>query len=256
MAGKIKKDVIGVCMSMSLLLFQASASAQKESSFFNTPIGMETLSLLSDIITSPMMFFRDLHIDTEDMTPTPANRYVTIKTNFSPALLPFIIGNVNVKAKILPEKYLTPQVDLSGNLSSILLLNILSTVIKDFSSSSLFYSIGSIFAKTVAYKTRLFFGGEYSSTDVYFKLPQPLTIAEGLPAIDTIAGRVYDFTLFSGIEFKRKEGKYLVAQLGYSLRYRKMFSKIMLSGVTELGICIYPESPIVFHPVFNMQVKF
>jgi len=256
MIEKVKRSVILACIPLFLFKVSVSAQQQEESSFLNTPAVREALSLLSDILVSPMVFFRDLHIDAEDMTPTRADKYVTIKTNLLPALLPFVIGNVNVKAKILPERYLVPQVDLSGNLSSVVLLNILSMVMKDFSSSSLFYSVGPIFTKTVYYKIRLFFGGEYSSTAVFFKLPQPLTIAEGVPTIDTVQGNVYDVSLFSGIEFKRKEGKYLIAQFGYSVRYRKMFSKIMLSGVTELGICIYPESPIVFHPVFNLQVKF
>ena len=82
------------------------------------------------------------------------------------------------------------------------------------------------------------------------------SIAFGTKVNSFNTGFKYDF-LMAGIETPKGINKFWSIQLNYGLKTQTFSSKVSWYGkVFELGLNIYPEGVLVFHPVWNFHLNF
>lgn len=223
--------------------------------FLTTPLGKEVVNLGLRFLDNPGDFVFNLHSDNIDFTPVVENRRGTIRTNFYPTVLPTTWVNLNLKLKVLSDGGYSPwipQVDILGQYGRMLAIDIASNMIAQSSTESVKpasfdYTIGLIFTKAVQQNTRLYLGVNYSNATLNIKLDKPIEFSEFRLSELNVA--IADYFIFTGIENKLKENKYVVAHLGYGLKSQKIVSRVAwYHKHLELGFNIYPEGLFAVHP--------
>ncbi|MFH2070415.1 MAG: hypothetical protein ABIJ11_04305 [Elusimicrobiota bacterium] len=226
--------------------------------FLSTPIGKEVLNLGLRFLDNPGDFLFNLHSDNLDFTPVLSKRHGTIRTNFYPTTFPLTWFNLNLKVKTISENSYTgwfPQVDIVGQYGRMAAIDMASSMSSSDSSSSSGtvkpqmsdYTAGLLFTKSVDENTRLYAGVNYSNVILSIKMAQPIDFGTGTMSEMNVA--VADYFLFTGIENKLGENKYVVAHVGYGFRYQKIVSRVAwYHKHLELGFNIYPEGLFVLHP--------
>ncbi|MFA5859396.1 MAG: hypothetical protein WC955_10060 [Elusimicrobiota bacterium] len=205
------------------------------------------------LVQSPASLFMEFQNTMDDTVPVKENKWVVVKTNLVPLMLPFTATGIAINAKVWPESQYIPQCGLYFNYWA---LPVLSAVPADTASASISgYGYGAVIAKKLKKQTRLFTGIKASQAQMSVKLAKPVDMSgtqfTGLDMIDT------DYYWYTGLEFQSNAKKSIYTQLGYSFNTKRIFSKISLCYTwSEIGLAIYPEGFIVVYPYWNIRIKF
>jgi hypothetical protein len=213
-------------------------------------------------VQNPDDVFYNFHLDNVDYTPVNSDRRTTLRTNFLSSLIPFTWGNLSLKTRVISNRQFNnwvPQIDIVGNYSRIIALDVASLVVEseDFSPPTMSdYSVGFLMSKPVSRLTRLYAGFQYSVVSLDFEFPEPLEItSETNISKLQIARR--DYILITGIVNKVREDKRVAAYMGYGFVYKKIFSRFSWHyDHLEMGFNIYPEGLLVIHPFLGWHWNF
>ena len=231
---------------MTLMFIQAAPIYGADS---GTSVPSAVIDMGLKFLDNPGDFFFNLHSDNEDYSPLPTEKHGAVRFNFFPTFFPLTWGNISLKAKILNEKGYIPQLDISGTYGDLLALRMIPSDDKGDSVKPVFTDIsyGLIISKSVNDKTKIFGGARYSTInmDVTFSTP----VKMGAFEMASLNFKVDDTIVYSGISHKVAPDAYVVAQAGYGFKYKKIVSRIVMSHKhLELGLDIFPEGLLVFHP--------
>ncbi|MFA5779529.1 MAG: hypothetical protein WC947_05295 [Elusimicrobiota bacterium] len=229
-----------------LLLYQLNSLTAKD--FTETAIGKELINLGLKFLDNPGDFFFNIHSNSEDFSPVPADKNGAIRFNLFPALLPFTWANLNLKVKLFNEQKVIPQIDLVGQYGDMLALRFISGDVKP---SFIDYSAGAVFTKSATDETKLFGGVKYSNVSMNIKLSSSSAVEFGEFRVDELNFKVSDVFVFTGLTHQKNINipSILVVQMGYGFNNKKIVSRIMLSKKhLDLGLDIYPEGLFVIHP--------
>ena len=217
----------------------------------------ELITLGLKFLDDPGDFFFNLHASNEDYSPLPADKHGSFRFNFFPTFIPATWANLSAKAKITNDDGSWPQIDIAGSYGDLLALHALSAGDSENSVKPSFsdYSFGIIISKQVEENTRLFGGVKYSSIqmDVAFSSP----IASGDFSVSEIKFDMADTFYYSGIAQKTGKDRYIVGQLAYGPKYKKITSRLMVSDKHfEYGMDIFPEGVFVIQPYCGWHWNF
>lgn len=217
----------------------------KDNDFADTAVGKELINLGVKFLQNPGDFFFNLHSDNEDYTPLPGDRRVGARFNFFPTVFPLTWANLNMKVRVLDDTAgYQPQLDIVGMYGDMLALRAISGDVKPTFTD---YSVGIVASKHTDDNTRIFGGVRYAAIDMNVTFSTP--IVAGAFEMSSLNFQVADTVVFSGISHRTAPERYVIAQIGYGLKYRKIISRIMVSRKHyEYGLNIYPEGLFVVHP--------
>lgn len=219
------------------------------------------MQVAGEIVANPAGFFYDFQQDLEGTTPLPPGKTFGIQTGLFPTLIPLTYTNVSGKVRLHGEGRIAPgvpQVDLIGGYWDMLGAR-LATKNSTTIDSARFggYYVGAIASSSVSPRIRTFWGYKHSVLDakLNFKTGQePDFLGTKINSFDT--GFRDDF-LIAGIETPKGVSKLWSIQLNYGLKTQVFSSKVSWYGkYFELGLNIYPEGVLVFHPVWNFHLNF
>ncbi|MBN1622217.1 MAG: hypothetical protein JW871_06465 [Endomicrobiales bacterium] len=217
--------------------------------FADSALGKELVDIGLKFLSDPGDFFLNLHINNEDFSPLPKEKRGALRFNFLPTFLPFTWANLNAKVKILNERGYIPQIDAVGMYGDLLALRAAKSSMDDVEPTFNGYSIGAVISKSANDKTRIFGGFKYSTVNMNVKLSSSSAVDFGAFHLDSLDFRVADAFFFTGINHQSREDKYIVAQVGYGFKYKKITSRLLVSYKHfEYGLDIFPEGVFVFHP--------
>lgn len=231
---------------MFLTLYQLNFLSAKD--FEDTSFGKELINLGLKFLDNPGDFFFNIHANSEDYSPVPADRNGTIRFNLFPALLPFTWVNLTGKAKLFNEQKILPQIDLIGQYGDMFALRFVSGDVEPAFSD---YSIGTVFTKSATDETKLYCGVKYSNVSMNVKLSSSSAIEFGEFRVSELNFKVADTFIFTGLVHQKDINKpsRLIVQMGYGFKYKKITSRIMVSKKhLDMGLDIYPEGLFVIHP--------
>lgn len=244
-------------LTYQIILAEGEDTENPSNTFLDTSFGKSVFNLGKSIGANPGAFVYDFHFDTQDIAPVPKEKTFCIQTNLLPALLPFTMANISPKIKVLSESEdeWYPQIDVVGGYWSLAVVPILENmkVMPSESKISVYgYNCGTVLTKSVDSKTRLFFGANYSVFNFM------VNISSGSEVIFEREFYAKDGFVYGGLEFESKPGKKLIiVQTEYGLMTKKIVSKIILSyGVMDIGLSIFPDGILAFHPIWNMHLRF
>ena len=224
-------------------LFLSSTTLYSED-FEDSAIGKELINLGLRFLDNPADLFVNLHSNNEDFSPLPSKKNGAIRFNFFPTFIPLTWGNINFKIKVLNDKGKNPQIDLVALYGDLLLLNQIDADTKPTFSD---YSFGAVISKKMDGKTRLYGGIKHSVVNMNIVLSTPSV--SGDFEISEIDFKMSDNYIFTGISHEPYPDKFVTAQVGYGLTYKKIVSRLMVSHKhLDIGIDIFPEGLFVFHP--------
>jgi hypothetical protein len=219
------------------------------------------MQIAGEIVANPAGFFYDFQQDLEGTTPLPPGKTFGIQTGLFPTLIPLTYTNVSGKFRLHGEGRIAPgvpQVDLIGGYWDMLGAK-LATKDSTTIDSAKFggYYVGAIASSSVSPKVRTFWGYKHSVLDAKLKFTagqEPDFLGTKVKSFDT--GFRDDF-LIAGIETPKGVNKLWSIQLNYGLKTQVFCSKVSWYGkYFELGLNIYPEGVLVFHPVWNFHLNF
>jgi len=219
------------------------------------------MQIAGEIIANPAGFFYDFQQDLETTTPLPPGKTFGIQTGLFPTTIPMTYTNVSGKYRLHGEGRIAPgvpQVDLIGGYWDMLAAKMATKDSQTIDSAKFGgYYMGAIVSSSVSPRVRTFWGYKHSVLDakLNFKTGQePDFLGTKINSFDT--GFRDDF-LIAGIETPKGVSKLWSIQLNYGLKTQVFSSKVSWYGkYFELGLNIYPEGVLVFHPVWNFHVNF
>jgi hypothetical protein len=217
----------------------------------------ELIALGLKFLDDPGDFFFNLHTANEDYSPLPGDKRGSLRFNFFPTFIPTTWANLSAKAKITNEDGSWPQIDIAGSYGDLLALHALSAGDEGNSVKPTFsdYSFGVIVSKQMEENTKLFGGIKYSSIqmDVAFSSP----IASGDFIVSEIKFDMADTFYYTGIAQHTGKDRYIVGQLAYGPKYKKITSRLMVSNKHfEYGMDIFPEGVFVIQPFCGWHWNF
>ncbi|MDA8132463.1 MAG: hypothetical protein M0011_13250 [Elusimicrobia bacterium] len=236
----------------------------KSSAFAAIDWESKGMQIAGEILANPAGFFYDFQQDLEGTTPLPPGKSFGIQTGLFPTTIPMTYTNVSAKLRLHAEGRIAPgvpQLDLIGGYWDMLAAK-LATKNSDTIDDAKFggYYAGGILSTSVSPRVRTFWGYKRSvlSAKAKFlpnsrgKYPELL----GTPVKDFDTGFKDDFFI-AGIETPKGIGKLWSIQLNYGIKTKIFSSKVSWYGkLFELGLNIYPEGVLVFHPVWNFHLNF
>jgi hypothetical protein len=219
------------------------------------------MQIAGEILANPSAFFYDFQQDLEGTTPLPPGKVFSVQTGLFPTLIPMTDLNLSGKYRLHAEGRIAPgvpQLDLIGGYCDMLAAKMAAKKSSSIDSAKLDgYYMGAILSSSVSPKIRTFWGYKRSvlAAKIAFTAGKEVKLmGTSISNIDT--GFKDDF-LMAGIETPKGVSKVWSMQLDYGLRTQTFSTKLSWSGrFFELGINIYPEGVLVFHPVWNFHVNF
>jgi len=246
------KKLILILLALFLVKSPAFAAIDWESK------GMQ---IAGEIIANPAGFFYDFQQDLEATTPLPPGKSFGIQTSLFPTTIPMTYTNASLKVRLHGEGRMAPgvpQLDLIGGYWDMLAAK-MATKDSETVDSAKFggYYAGAIMSTSVSPRVRTFWGYKRSvlKAKLDFKAGQePEFLGTKVNSFDT--GFKDDFFI-AGIETPKGISKLWSIQLNYGLNTQTFSSKVSWYGkYFELGLNIYPEGVLVFHPVWNFHLNF
>lgn len=219
------------------------------------------MQIAGEIISNPAGFFYDFQQDLEATTPLPPGKSFGIQTGLFPTTIPMTYTNVSAKLRLHAEGRIAPgvpQLDLIGGYWDMLAAK-MATKDSDTIDNATFdgYYVGGIMSTSVSPRVRTFWGYKHSAlkAKIDFKPGQePDLLGTKVNSFDT--GFNDDFFI-AGIETPKGVSKLWSIQLNYGLKTQTFSSKVSWYGkYFELGLNIFPEGVLVFHPVWNFHLNF
>ncbi len=220
--------------------------------------GME---MVGEIMSNPAAFFYDFQQDLEATSPLPPGKTFGIQTGLFPTSIP--MGYANGSAKFCLHKEGrwapgVPQLDLIGGYQNMVLAQVAANQSDDITDAKFNgHYYGFLVTSSVTPKIRTFYGYKHS------RLNAKLGFAEGKEPdllgvkINSFDSGFEDDFIILGVETLKKTNKYWSMQLNYGFNENVITGKISWYGKWfELGLNIYPEGVLVFHPVWNFHVNF
>lgn len=222
--------------------------------------------LIAEVITNPAAFFYDFQQDLEGTHPLPPGRFLGLQFNLFPSLLPLTYGNISAKYRLHPEGRLIhglPQFDLIGGYWTMVAATLLEdksataadadTKIKDASFDG--YYGGFMMTSSLEPRVRMFWGYKFSQLKANLTLNKS-EVFLGTP-VSSFESGLQEHTLMAGLEHPYAPHKFWSIQLNYGLTNKLITSKVSwYRKWVELGLNIYPEGVLVFHPVVNFHFNF
>jgi hypothetical protein len=219
------------------------------------------MQIAGEIIANPAGFFYDFQQDLESTTPLPPGKTFGIQTGLFPTTVPMTYVNGSGKIRLHGEGRIAPgvpQVDLIGGYWDMLAAKMATKDSKTIDSAKFGgYYMGAIVSSSVSPRVRTFWG--YKRSVLRAKLDfkpgeEPDFLGTKVNSFDT--GFKDDF-LIAGIETPKGVSKLWSMQLNYGLKTQVFSSKVSWYGkYFELGLNIFPEGVLVFHPVWNFHLNF
>jgi len=246
------KRLILILLGLFLVKSPAFASIDWESK------GMQ---MVGEIMANPAGFFYDFQQDLEATTPLPPGKRFGVQTSLFPTTIPMTYANVSAKLRLHGEGRIAPgvpQLDLIGGYWDMLAAK-MATKDSDTIDSAKFggYYAGAIMSTSVSPRVRTFWGYKHSvlKAKLDFKAgEEPELLGTQVNSFDT--GFKDDFFV-AGIETPKGIGKLWSIQLNYGVKTQTFSSKVSWYGkYFELGLNIFPEGVLVFHPVWNFHLNF
>lgn len=219
------------------------------------------MQIAGEIMANPAGFFYDFQQDLESTTPLPPGKRFGIQTGLFPTTIPMTYTNVSAKLRLHGEGRLAPgvpQLDLIGGYWDMLAAK-MATKDSETIDSAKFggYYAGAILSSSVSPRVRTFWGYKRSvlKAKLDFKAgEEPEFLGTKINSFDT--GFKDDFFI-AGIETPKGISKLWSIQLNYGLKTQTFSSKVSWYGkYFELGLNIFPEGVLVFHPVWNFHLNF
>ncbi len=219
------------------------------------------MQIAGEVIANPAGFFYDFQQDLEATTPLPPGKSFGIQTGLFPTTIPMTYTNVSAKLRLHAEGRIAPgvpQLDLIGGYWDMLAAK-MATKNSDTIDDAKFggYYVGGIMSTSVSPRVRTFWGYKHSAlkAKLDFKAGQePELLGTKVNSFDT--GFNDDFFI-AGIETPKGISKLWSIQLNYGLKTQTFSSKVSWYGkYFELGLNIFPEGVLVFHPVWNFHLNF
>ncbi|MBN1822784.1 MAG: hypothetical protein JW803_00535 [Endomicrobiales bacterium] len=229
---------------LTAVLLILGSRALRADDFAETALGQEIVNLGLKFLDNPGDFFFNLHTDNEDYSPLPQGRRVGLRFNFFPTFMPLTWANLNVKVKALSENGPYPQIDGVVSYGDMLALRAIEG---DVEPKFTDYSMGFVASKSINDKTKIFGGAKYSTMnmDVTFSTP----VVFGAFEMNSLNFKMSETFFFTGLHHRSQEDRYMVAQIGYGFKYKKIISRIMVQKKHfEYGMDIFPEGLFVIHP--------
>ena len=219
------------------------------------------MQIAGEIVANPAGFFYDFQQDLEGTTPLPPGKTFGIQTGLFPTTIPMTYTNVSGKFRLHGEGRIAPgvpQVDLIGGYFDMLGAKLATKDSQSIDSAKFNgYYVGAIASSSVSPRVRTFWGYKHSvlNAELNFKPGQEVELlGTKVSSFDT--GFKDDF-LIVGIETPKGVSKLWSIQLNYGLKTQVFSSKVSWYGkYFELGLNIYPEGVLVFHPVWNFHLNF
>jgi len=219
------------------------------------------MQIAGEIIANPAGFFYDFQQDLESTTPLPPGKRFGVQMGLFPTTIPMTYTNLSLKVRLHGEGRIAPgvpQLDLVGGYWDMLAAK-MATKDSETIDSAKFggYYAGAILSTSVSPRIRTFWGYKHSQLDAKLKFKageQPELLGTTVNSFDT--GFEDDFFI-AGIETPKGIGKLWSMQLNYGLKTQTFSSKVSWYGkYFELGLNIFPEGVLVFHPVWNFHLNF
>ena len=214
-----------------------------------------------EVLANPSAFFYDFQQDLEATTPLTPGKSFGVQTGLFPTTIPLSYLNASGKYRLHAEGRLAPgvpQVDLIGGYWDMLAAK-LATKNSNTIDSAKFggYYMGAIVSSSVSPKIRTFWGYKHSvlAAKLKFKPGQEVELLK--TKVSSFDSGFKDDFLIAGIETPKGINKYWSMQLNYGVKTQTFSTKLSWYGkIFELGINIFPEGVLVFHPVWNMHINF
>lgn len=225
----------------------------------------EIIDLGLDFIENPGDLFFNLQQDIEDCTPLPAGqieglkkKYFGFRINVFPTLLPTSLGNISLKARFNSETIYIPQIVVVGGFGKILALSLIPSKSEDGEEipkpENNVYYYGLILSKTFE-NTILYLGVKYSEFLLKVRLPKEIDFYGS--TLSEINFNVNDTFLFTGIMLPTGNKKIITAQMAYGLKYKKIVARLGAEyDHLQIGLDIFPEGLLVFHPYIAYKWQF
>ncbi len=219
------------------------------------------MKMVGEIVANPAGFFYDFQQDLEGTTPLPPGKSFGIQTSLFPTTIPMTYVNGSAKLRLHGEGRIAPgvpQVDLIGGYWDMLAAK-MATKDSETIDSAKFngYYVGALMSSSVSPRVRTFWGYKHSQlkAKLDFKAgEEPELLGTTVNSFDT--GFKDDFFI-AGIETPKGTSKLWSIQLNYGINTQTFSSKVSWYGkYFELGLNIYPEGVLVFHPVWNFHLNF
>jgi len=219
------------------------------------------MQIAGEIVANPAGFFYDFQQDLEGTTPLPPGKTFGLQTGLFPTLVPLTYTNVSGKLRLHGEGRIAPgvpQVDLIGGYWDMLGAKLATKNSQTIDSAKFGgYYVGAIASSSVSPRVRTFWGYKRSVLNAELNFTpgqEPDFLGTKVKSFDT--GFKDDF-LIAGIETPKGVSKLWSIQLNYGLKTQVFSSKVSWYGkYFELGLNIYPEGVLVFHPVWNFHLNF
>ena len=219
------------------------------------------MQMVGEIVANPAAFFYDFQQDLEGTTPLPPGKRFSVQTGLFPTAIPLTYLNLSGKFRLHGEGRIAPgvpQVDLIGGGWDMLAAKMATKDSKTIDSAKFGgYYMGAIVSSSVSPKVRTFWGYKHSvmAAKLAFKPgEEPDLLGTKVNSFNT--GFKDDF-LMAGIETPKGVNKFWSMQLNYGVKTQTFSTKLSWYGrFFELGINIYPEGVLVFHPVWNFHMNF
>lgn len=219
------------------------------------------MQIAGEVLANPAGFFYDFQQDLEGTTPLPPGKTFGVQTSLFPTTIPMTYTNVSGKLRLHGEGRIAPgvpQLDLVGGYWDMLAAK-MATKNSDTVDSAKFggYYAGAILSTSVSPRVRTFWGYKRSVLAAKLKFTpgqEPDLLGTKVSSFDT--GFKDDFFI-AGIETPKGVSKLWSIQLNYGLKTQTFSSKVSWYGkYFELGLNIFPEGVLVFHPVWNFHLNF
>ena len=219
------------------------------------------MQIAGEIVANPAAFFYDFQQDLEATTPLPPGKTFGFQTGLFPTTIPMTYTNVSGKLRLHGEGRIAPgvpQVDLIGGYWDMLGAKLATKDSQTIDSAKFGgYYVGAIASSSVSPRVRTFWGYKHSvlAAQLKFKAGQePDFLGTKVNSFDS--GFKDDFFI-AGIETPKGVSKLWSIQLNYGIKTQTISSKVSWYGkYFELGLNIFPEGVLVFHPVWNFHLNF
>lgn len=219
------------------------------------------MQMVGEIVANPSAFFYDFQQDLEGTTPLPPGKSFGFQTGLFPTLIPMGYTNISGKYRVHAEGRLAPgvpQFDLIGGYWDMIWAKMAaeqSDSIDDAKFNG--YYMGFIMSSSVSPKVRTFWGYKRSQLKAALKFAPGKELELLGTKVNSFDSGFKDDFFMAGIETPKGINKFWSIQLNYGLRTQTFSSKISWYGkLFELGLNIYPEGVLVFHPVWNFHLNF
>jgi hypothetical protein len=246
---------------MKRLILTVSLVCLNGAAFASVDWQSKGMQMVGEIVANPAAFFYDFQQDLEATTPLPPGKRFGIQTGLFPTTIPMTYLNVSGKLRLHGEGRIAPgvpQVDLIGGTWSMLAAKLATKNSKTIDSASFGgYYLGAIASSSVSPKIRTFWGYKHSllAAKLQFNPGEEMDLMG--TKIESIDSGFKDDFLMAGIETPKGINNFWSMQLNYGVKTQTFSSKLSWYGkIFELGINIYPEGVLVFHPVWNMHLNF